>query len=102
MQLIKGDFVRLEEELDFRERCGQRGFSEVRNHDGQSFFAAPRDSVQNPFKAGLVDRLNIGPIFSYTGEEKGPGAKAQILLTVAARLKSCPDTKNYGSGSRRT
>ncbi len=66
MQLIKGGFsYRLKKEFGFQGEVWQRGFSEVRINDGQSFLQHREYIVQNPVKAGLVDTADQYP-YSYT------------------------------------
>jgi putative transposase len=66
MQLIKGGFsYRLKKEFGFQGEIWQRGFSEVRINDGQSFLQHREYIVQNPVKAGLVDTAEQYP-YSYT------------------------------------
>ena len=55
MQRIKGGFsYRLKREFGYQGDVWQRGFSEVRISDGQSFFEHREYIAQNPVKAGLV------------------------------------------------
>ena len=62
MQLIKGGFsYRLKREFGFQGEVWQRGFSEVRIDDGQSFLQHRAYIVLNPVKAGLVDRAEQWP-----------------------------------------
>ena len=66
MQLIKGGFsYRLSSEFGYQGEVWQRGFSEVRISDGQSFLQHREYIVQNPVKAGLVDTAEQYP-YSYT------------------------------------
>ena len=56
MQLIKGGFsFRANKELGFRGEIWQRGFSDVRVHDEQSFQQHREYIGNNPVKAGLVN-----------------------------------------------
>jgi putative transposase len=66
MQLIKGGFsYRLKKEFGYQGEVWQRGFSEVRINDGQSFSRHREYIVQNPVKAGLVESAEQYP-YSYT------------------------------------
>jgi putative transposase len=56
MQLIKGRFSwRLKREFQFLGEVWQRGFSEVRADDEESFMRHREYIAQNPVKAGLAD-----------------------------------------------
>jgi putative transposase len=56
MQLIKGGFsYRLKKECGFQGEVWQRGFSEVRVNDRQSWLQYREYIRQNPVKAGFVD-----------------------------------------------
>ena len=62
MQLIKGGFsYRLKKDFGYQGEVWQRGFSEVRISDGQSFVEHRDYIVQNPVKAGLVNRAEQYP-----------------------------------------
>src|ERR1700722_8212258 len=66
MQLIKGGFsYRLKTEFGYQGEVWQRGFSEVRISDEQSFLQHREYIVQNPVKAGLVDTAEQYP-YGYT------------------------------------
>jgi len=66
MQYIKGGFsFRLKKELGYLGEVWQRGFSEVRVHDRQSFLRYREYIAQNPVKAGLVDSPETFP-YSFT------------------------------------
>jgi len=78
-QLVKGGFsYRAKKELGYGGEVWQKGFSEVRILDRQSFLAH-RDYInQNPVKAGLVDSPEKFPYSSaYFKHQKCAGAKAQ-------------------------
>jgi putative transposase len=81
MQLIKGGFsYRLKSEFGYQGEVWQRGFSEVRIRDGQSFLQHREYIVQNPVKAGLVDIAEQYPYgYTYLAKKKAQGLKAQIL-----------------------
>jgi putative transposase len=56
MQVVKGGFsYRLKKEFGYQGEVWQRGFSEVRISDRQSFLQHCEYIVQNPVRAGLVD-----------------------------------------------
>jgi putative transposase len=81
MQLIKGGFsYRLKREFGYQGEVWQRGFSEVRINDRESFLQHREYIAENPVKAGLVDTAEQYP-FCYTSlaREKLAGAKAQIF-----------------------
>src|ERR1700677_4170171 len=66
MQLVKGGFsYRLRKEYGFQGEVWQRGFSEVRVNDRQSWLRYREYIGQNPVKAGLVDSAEQYP-YSYT------------------------------------
>jgi putative transposase len=92
MQLIKGGFsYRLKREFGFQGEVWQRGFSEVRIIDGQSFLQHRAYIVQNPVKAGLVDRAEQWPYcYSYLAKKKAQGLKPGSLLTVNGPTKVVP------------
>ena len=55
MQLIKGNFsYRAKKELDFQQEIWQKGFSEVRINDRQSYLKHKDYIWQNPVRAGLA------------------------------------------------
>jgi putative transposase len=75
MQLIKGGFsYRLKREFGYQGEVWQRGFSEVRISDGQSFMHHREYIVQNPVKAGLVDTAEQYPYcYTYLAKKKPRG-----------------------------
>jgi putative transposase len=82
VQLIKGGFsYRLKSEFGYQGEVWQRGFSEVRIRDRQSFLQHREYIVQNPVKAGLVDIAEQYPYgYTYLAKKKAQGLKAQILV----------------------
>jgi putative transposase len=92
MQLIKGGFsYRLKREFGFQGEVWQRGFSEVRIIDGQSFLQHRAYIVQNPVKAGLVDHAEQWPYcYSYLAKKKAQGLKPRSLLIVNGPTKVVP------------
>src|SRR5580704_3664569 len=80
MQLIKGGFsYRLKKDFGYQGEVWQRGFSEVRIVDGQSFSQHRAYIVQNPVKAGLVDSAEHWPYcYSYLAKKKAQGLKPSL------------------------
>ena len=87
MQLIKGGFsYRLSREFGYQGEVWQRGFSEVRISDGQSFLQHREYIVQNPVKAGLVDTAEQYPYsYTYRAKKKAQGIKSKSLLDLSLR-----------------
>ena len=79
VQLIKGGFsYRAKKELGFPSEIWQKGFSEVRIPDRESFLQHRSYIEQNPVKAGLVDSLEKFPYSSaYLKQQKRAAAKAE-------------------------
>jgi len=108
MQFIKGGFsYRLKKECGYLGEVWQRGFSEERVENRESFLQHREYIAANPVKAGLVDSPEQSPYcFMYLAWRKAAGAKAPQSLHSAARLKPCPDTGNTialaNRGVRRT
>jgi putative transposase len=75
MQLIKGGFsYRLKREFGYQGEVWQRGFSEVRIFDRQSFLQRREYIVQNPVTAGLVDTAEQYPYcYTYLTKQKRRG-----------------------------
>ena len=80
MQLIKGGFsFRVKKELGYAGEVWQRGFSEVRVEDRDSFVQHCEYISQNPVKAGLVDSAEqYRYCYSYLVRHKAAGAKARL------------------------
>ena len=78
MQFIKGGFsFRLRKEFGYRGEVWQRGLSEVRVEDRQSFLRHREYMAQNPVKAGRVDAPEKFPYcFTHLARRKAAGAKA--------------------------
>jgi putative transposase len=71
MQLIKGGFsYRLKRDFGYQGEVWQRGFSEVRILDGQSFLQHRAYIAQNPVEAGLVDAAELYPYATVTWRRK--------------------------------
>ena len=79
MQFIKGGFsYRLKKEFGYLGEIWQRGFSEVRIEDRQSFLQHRQYIAENPVRAGLVDSPEKFPYcFTYLAKKKAAGAKAR-------------------------
>jgi putative transposase len=79
VQLIKGNFsFRAKKELGFAGEIWQRGFSDVRITDENSFAQHRQYIYDNPVKAGMASSPEEYPYSSaYFKELKRAGAKAQ-------------------------
>jgi len=73
MQLIKGRFsYRLKRECQYLGEVWQRGFSETRADDKESFARYREYIAQNPVKSGLVESAGQYPYcYSYLAKKKG-------------------------------
>jgi len=82
MQLIKGGFsYRLKKEFGYQGEIWQRGFSEVRIADAQSFMQHREYIIQNPVKAGLAETAEQYPYsYSYLAKKKAQGLKSKSLM----------------------
>jgi len=78
MQLIKGGFsYRLKKEFGYLGEVWQRGFSEVRIDNRQTFLRHREYISENPVKAGLAKSPEEFPFcFTYLARRKAAGAKA--------------------------
>ncbi len=78
MQFIKGGFsYRLKKEYGYMGEVWQRGFSETRVEDRQSFLRHREYIAANPVKAGLGDSPEeYIYCFGYLAKKKAAGAKA--------------------------
>jgi putative transposase len=78
MQFIKGGFsYRLKKDFGYVGEVWQRGFSEVRVDDRESFLQHRKYIAENPIRAGLVDSPEKFPYcFTYLARRKAAGAKA--------------------------
>jgi putative transposase len=79
VQFIKGGFsYRLKKEHGYAGEVWQRGFSEVRVDDRESFLQHREYIAQNPVKRGLVDCPDQFPYcFTFLARRKAAGAKAR-------------------------
>ena len=84
MQLIKGGFsFRLKQEFGYAGEVWQRGFSEVRVSDRESFLHHRQYIAQNPVKVGLADSPDKYPYcYTYLARRKSAGAKAQSITNT--------------------
>ncbi len=78
MQFIKGGFsYRLKKECGYLGEVWQRGFSETRVVNRQSFLAHREYIAANPVKEGLADGPESFPYcFGYLAKRRATGAKA--------------------------
>jgi putative transposase len=78
VQLIKGGFsYRLRNEFGYAGEVWQRGFSDVRIEDRESFLQHREYIAQNPVKRGLANSVDEFPFcFNYLARRKASGAKA--------------------------
>jgi putative transposase len=78
VQLIKGGFsYRLKKEFGYAGEVWQRGFSDVRVEDRESFLRHREYIAQNPVKRGLAESAAEFPYcFTYLASRKAVGAKA--------------------------
>lgn len=78
MQFIKGGFsYRLKKECGYLGEVWQRGFSEVRVENTESFLQHREYIAANPVKAGLVDSPEQFPhCFTFLARKKAAEAKA--------------------------
>ena len=81
MQFIKGGFsYQLKKKFGYSGEVWQRGFSEVRVDNRESFLQHREYIAQNPMKAGLVDSPEKFPYcFTYLARQKAAGAKARVV-----------------------
>jgi len=92
MQLIKGGFsFRASKDLGFRGEIWQRGFSDVRVPDEQSFQQHREYIENNPVKAGLANSPEEYPFGSaYLKKRKRAGAEAQSSLRLSGTTEVVP------------
>jgi putative transposase len=92
MQFIKGGFsYRLGKELGHRGEVWQRGFSEVRVEDRESFLKHREYIAQNPVRAGLSETPEIYPYcYAYLASKKRAGAKAQQISNACGTAEAVP------------
>src|SRR6202167_1336063 len=92
MQLIKGGFsYRLKREFGYRGEVWQRGFSEVRINDEQSFLQHRAYIFQNPVEAGLIDNAEEWPYcYSFLAKKKAQGLKPNSFSVLYGPTKVVP------------
>jgi len=92
VQLIKGGFsYRLKKESGYAGEVWQRGFSEVRVENRESFLQHREYLAQNPVKAGLVSSPDEYPYcYSYLARRKHAGAEAQKKGASVGTTKVVP------------
>jgi REP-associated tyrosine transposase len=92
MQFIKGGFShRLKKEFGYSGEVWQRGFSEVRIQDKQSFLRHREYIAENPMKAGLVESPEKFPYcFTYLARKRQQGLKPNDFLTASGTAKAVP------------
>ena len=92
VQFIKGCFsYRLTKEYGYSGEVWQRGFSEVRIDDRESFLRHREYIAQNPAQAGLADAPGEYPYcFAYLAERKAAGAKARQQKDACGMAKAMP------------
>ena len=95
MQFMKGGFsYRVKKEFGYSGEVWQRGFSEVRVEDRESFLKHREYISQNPVRAGLAETGEAYPYcYIYLSHRKNAGLKPSKILAFAARLKPRPDTR---------
>ena len=81
MQLVKGGFShRLRKEYGFQGEVWQRGFSEVRVNDKESWLHCREYIGENPVKAGLADAPEQYPYcYTYLAKKRGQGLKPKSV-----------------------
>jgi putative transposase len=84
MQLIKGGFShRLKRECGYVGEVWQRGFSDGRINDEQSFLQHREYIAQNPVKAGLVDSAEKYPYcYTYLAKKKAQALKPKTKMEL--------------------
>jgi putative transposase len=92
MQFIKGGFsYRLKKELGYSGEVWQRGFSEVRVEDRESFLKHREYIAQNPVTAGLARTPESYPFcYAHLVLKKRAGAKAQSHLDACGTAEAVP------------
>jgi putative transposase len=92
MQLMKGGFsYRMKKEFGYVGEVWQRGFSEVRVDDRQSFLQHRAYIAENPIKAGLASAANEFPFcYAYLARRKAAGAKALHSANTYGTTKVVP------------
>ena len=92
VQFIKGGFsYRLGKEHGYKGEVWQRGFSEVRVNDRESFLRHREYVAQNPVKRDLVDSAEEFPFcFTFLAARKAAGAKARLSERRSGTAEAVP------------
>jgi putative transposase len=92
VQFIKGGFsFRLKNETGYTGEVWQKGFSEVRVTDKESFAKHREYISENPVKRGLVSEAEEYPYcFTYSAKQKAAGAKAQVKNEAFGTAEAVP------------
>ncbi len=92
VQFIKGGFsYRLKKEHGYNGEVWQRGFSEVRVNDRESFLRHKAYIAQNPVNRGLVESPEEFPhCFTYLAKRKAAGAKAHEINNACGTAEAVP------------
>jgi putative transposase len=92
VQLMKGGFsYRLKKEFGYAGEVWQRGFSDVRIEDRDSFLRHRAYIAQNPVKRGLANSPEEFPFcFAYLAKQKAAGAKARSVENLNGPAKAVP------------
>ena len=90
--LMKGGFsYRLKKEFGYAGEVWQRGFSDVRIEDRDSFLRHRAYIAQNPVKRGLANSPEEFPFcFAYLRNQKAAGAKARSVKNLNGPGRSRP------------
>jgi REP-associated tyrosine transposase len=92
VQFIKGGFsYRLKKEIGYTGEVWQKGFSEVRVNDKESFAKHREYIAENPVKRGLVGSVEDYPYcFAYLAKRKAAGAKAHVKNQDSGTAEAVP------------
>jgi putative transposase len=92
VQLIKGGFsYRLKKETGYTGEIWQKGFSEVRVNDKESFARHRQYIAENPVKRGLASSPEDYPYgFTYLAKQKAAGAEAHVKNEALGTAEAVP------------
>jgi putative transposase len=92
VQFIKGGFsYRLKKETGYPGEVWQKGFSEVRVNDQESFARHRQYIAENPVKRGFVRSPQDYPYcFAYLAKRKAAGAEAQVKTKAFGTAEAVP------------
>jgi putative transposase len=92
LKYIKGGFsYRLNKEFGYLGEVWQRGFSDVRIEDRESFLRHREYIAQNPVRKGLAKIPDEFPFcFAYLAKRKAAGAKARDSAGMNGPAKAVP------------